>query len=163
MDFVGINVYKPAFYVLASDQAPGWREIPFAKSHPTMFNRWLSLGPEAMYWAPKLVQSLWSAKEIFITENGCASDDVMADDGTVYDTDRVMFLRDYLTQLQRATADGVPVKGYFHWSTDGQLRVDRPGSAIASGIVYVDFKTQKRTPKLSAPWFREAARRNAVV
>ena len=31
------------------------------------------------------------------------------------------------------------------------------------GIVYVDFKTQKRIPKLSAQWFREAARRNAVV
>jgi hypothetical protein len=25
------------------------------------------------------VQSLWNAKEIFITENGCASDDVIAD------------------------------------------------------------------------------------
>ena len=31
------------------------------------------------------------------------------------------------------------------------------------GIVSVDFKTQKRTPKLSAAWFREAAARNAVV
>jgi beta-glucosidase len=31
------------------------------------------------------------------------------------------------------------------------------------GLVHVDFKTQKRTPKLSAAWFREAARRNAVV
>jgi beta-glucosidase len=29
------------------------------------------------------------------------------------------------------------------------------------GIVHVDLKTLKRTPKLSAPWFREAARRNA--
>jgi beta-glucosidase len=29
------------------------------------------------------------------------------------------------------------------------------------GIVHVDFKTLKRTPKLTAPWFREAARRNA--
>src|SRR3712207_7637419 len=37
LDFVGINVYKPAFYALASDQAPGWREIPFAKAHPRMF------------------------------------------------------------------------------------------------------------------------------
>jgi len=27
----------------------------------------------------------------------------------------------------------------------------------------VDFKTQKRTPKLSAQWFREAVRQNAVV
>jgi beta-glucosidase len=29
--------------------------------------------------------------------------------------------------------------------------------------VYVDFQTQKRTPKMSAAWFREAAARNAVV
>jgi beta-glucosidase len=116
LDFVGINVYKPAFYALASDQAPGWRQVPFARSHPKMFNRWLSLGPEALYWAPKFVQPLWGAKAIFITENGCASDDAAADDGTVYDTDRVMFLRAYLAQLQRATADGVPVRGYFQWS-----------------------------------------------
>ena len=31
------------------------------------------------------------------------------------------------------------------------------------GIVHVDFKTQKRTPKLSAQWFREAAQRKSVV
>jgi beta-glucosidase len=72
-----------------------------------MFNNWLALAPEAIYWAPKFVQSLWGANEIFITENGCASDDVVADDGKVYDTDRVVFLRSFLTQLQRATADGV--------------------------------------------------------
>jgi hypothetical protein len=27
----------------------------------------------------------------------------------------------------------------------------------------VDFKTQKRTPKLGAQWFREVSRQNAVV
>ncbi|MGH9026429.1 MAG: family 1 glycosylhydrolase [Acidimicrobiia bacterium] len=31
------------------------------------------------------------------------------------------------------------------------------------GLVYVDFDTQQRVPKLSAEWFREAARQNAVV
>ena len=31
------------------------------------------------------------------------------------------------------------------------------------GLVYVDFKTQKRTPKLSGAWFREAAWHNSVV
>jgi beta-glucosidase/6-phospho-beta-glucosidase/beta-galactosidase len=34
---------------------------------------------------------------------------------------------------------------------------------VRFGLVFVDFKTQKRTPKLSASWFREAARQNAVV
>src|SRR5215813_8082456 len=162
LDFVGINVYKPTFYALASDQLPGWREIPFAKSHPGMFNRWLSLGPDSLYWAPKFVQSLWGAKEIFITENGCASDDVLAGDGKVYETDRVMFLRAYLTQLQRATADGVPVKGYFHWSLMDNFEWSS-GFGDRFGMVYVDFKTQKRTPKASAEWFRETAARNAVA
>ena len=32
------------------------------------------------------------------------------------DTDRIMFLRSYVTQLQRATVDGVPVNGCFQWS-----------------------------------------------
>jgi beta-glucosidase len=31
------------------------------------------------------------------------------------------------------------------------------------GLVHVDFKTQKRTPNMSARWFSEAAKRNAVV
>lgn len=108
------------------------------------------------------MQSLWGAKEIFITENGCASDDVVAADGTVYDTDRVMFMRHFLTQLQRATADAVPVKGYFHWSMMDNFEW-MAGYGNRFGLVHVDFKTLKRTPKLSAQWFREAAKRNAVV
>jgi beta-glucosidase len=162
VDFVGINVYRPSFYVLASEQAPGWREIPFSKSHPKMFNAWLLLGPEAMYWAPKLLQSIWGAKEIFITENGCGSDDTLTEDGKVYDTDRVMFLRAFLTQLQRATDGGVPVKGYFQWSLmDNFEWVD--GFCKRFGLVYVDFKAQKRTPKVSASFFRDTATRNAVA
>ena len=162
VDFVGINVYRPSFYVLASEQAPGWREIPFAKSHPKMFNAWLLLGPEAMYWAPKFLQSLWGPKEIFITENGCGSDDTLTDDGEVYDTDRVMFLRAFLTQLQRATDGDVPVKGYFQWSLmDNFEWVDGFGKRF--GLVYVDFKTQKRTPKLSASFFRTTSSQNAVA
>ena len=108
------------------------------------------------------MQSLWGAKEIFITENGCASDDAFADDGKSYDTDRIMYLRACLTQLQRATADGVPVKGYFQWSTIDNFEWNY-GYGDRFGLVYVDFKTQKRTPKVSAAWFREAVMHNAVV
>jgi len=81
-----------------------------------MASSWLSIGPEALYWGPRHVAKVWNVKEIYITENGCSSSDVPAPDGIVYDSDRVMYLRNYLTQLQRATADGVPVKGYFLWS-----------------------------------------------
>jgi beta-glucosidase len=162
VDFVGINVYRPIAYVLASDGPGGWREVPFAKSHPRMLNRWQAFGPESMYWASRFVQSLWGAREIYTTENGCAGDDELTRDGEVYDTDRVMLLRNFLTQLQRATDDGVPVKGYFLWSLMDNFEWTA-GYGNRFGIVHVDFKTQKRTPKQSAWYFREVTARNQVV
>jgi beta-glucosidase len=162
VDFVGINVYLPGEYVLASDQPPGYRTIPVSRSHPRMFSSWQVFGPEALYWAPRFVQSVWKAKEIYITENGCGAADEVAADGNVYDTDRVMFLRNYLTQLQRATAEGVPLRGYFQWSLMDNFEWG-DGFGTRFGLVYVDFKTQKRTPKLSAAYFREVAARNAVA
>jgi beta-glucosidase len=128
----------------------------------TKCSQWLMLGPEALYWGPKIVQSLWDAKPIYITENGCAAADELAEDGNVYDTDRVMYLRNCLTHLQRATADGVPVKGYFLWSAMDNFEWTE-GYGNRFGVVYVDFKTQKRTPKMSAHFFREAATLNAVA
>jgi beta-glucosidase len=162
LDFVGINVYKPGWYVAPSDQPPGYREIPINASHPKMKSAWHVLDPEVMYWAPRQMQSIWGVTSIFITENGCAASDVVADDGKVYDSDRVMFLRACLGQLQRATAEGVPVHGYFHWSAQDNLEwMDGFGNRF--GLVYVDFDTLERIPKLSAECFREAARQNAVV
>jgi beta-glucosidase len=73
-----------------------------------------------------------------------------------------MYLRNYLTQLQRPTADGVPVNGYFYWSTMDNFEWNA-GYGNRFGLVHVDFKTQKRTPKMSAAWFKEVARRNSVV
>ena len=115
-----------------------------------------------MYWGPRIVQSLWNPKEIFITENRCRASDELAADGIVLDSDRVMFLRNNLLHLQRATADGIPVKGYFCWSLMDNFEW-RNGFSARFGLVYVDFKTLKRTPKLSASYFREAAAQNAVV
>ena len=162
LDFVGINVYKPGWYVEPSDEPPGYRDIPINASHPKMQASWHVLDPEVMYWAPRHMQSIWGAKSIYITENGCGTSDVVAEDGRVYDTDRVMFLRACLGQLQRATAEGVPVDGYFLWSAQDNFEwLDGYGTRF--GLIYIDFETQQRIPKLSAEWFREAARRNAVI
>jgi beta-glucosidase len=73
-----------------------------------------------------------------------------------------MFLRNYLTHLQRATAEGVPVRGYFHWSLmDNFEWADGYGTRF--GLLHVDYATQKRTPKLSAAFYREVAAGNRVV
>jgi beta-glucosidase len=161
-DFVGLNVYVPNEYVLASGAAPGYRFVPFNKSHPRMASFWHRIGPEALYWAPRHAATLWGAKDLYITENGCAAADEVAADGNVYDSDRVMFLRNYLTQLQRATSEGVPVRGYFLWSPmDNFEWCD--GHATRFGLIHVDYATQRRTPKLSASFYREVVARNAVV
>ena len=81
-----------------------------------MNSSWLKIGPEALYWGRRNAAKVWNVNDIYITENGCSATDVPATDGLVYDTDCIMFLRSYLTQLQRATSEGVPVRGYFHWS-----------------------------------------------
>jgi beta-glucosidase len=127
-----------------------------------MLSSWLTIGPEALYWGPKLIYENWKPKALYITENGCSSDDKVAADGQIYDTDRVMYLRNYLTHLQRAVVEGVPIKGYFLWSLlDNYEWADGYDKRFA--ITYVDFKTQKRTLKLSGHFYKEVIASNRVV
>lgn len=162
LDFVGMNVYVPKMYVLASDDEIGFRHVPMNVSHPKMFSFWHTFSPEVLYWAPRMAHAVWQPPAIYITENGCAASDAVAEDGNVYDIDRVMYLRNVLTHLQRAAAEGIPVKGNFVWSAMDNLEWT-DGYGTRFGLIYVDFATQQRIPKLSAAWYREAARRNAVV
>ena len=160
MDFQGLNIYT-ATPVRAADNPQGYVVMQRPTSYPHMASPWLTIGPEALYWTPKLAASELGIKEIYITENGCSADDVVAPDGEVYDTDRVMYLDAYLTQLQRAVSEGVPVRGYFCWSLlDNYEWADGYGKRF--GITYVDFATQKRTPKLSSKFYGNVIARNGL-
>lgn len=161
LDFVGLNIYQPT-YVSADASPHGYALVKPPASYPHMFSDWLTIGPEALYWAPRLTTKLWNLKEIYITENGASSADVPDAEGKVLDSDRVMYLRNYITQLQRTVRDGAPVKGYFLWSLiDNYEWAD--GYEKRFGIHYVDFTTQKRTPKLSADFYREVIARNGLA
>ena len=161
VDFIGLNVYRPTIYVEHSDDSIGYKEIPLNPSHPKMYSAWHSLGPEVMYWAPKIVQSLWNPKEIYITENGCAANDSITPKDEIYDTDRIMFLRANLLELQQAINEGVPLKGYFLWSFMDNFEWSA-GYGNRFGLVHVDFKTLKRTPKRSAAFFKELSKNNWI-
>ncbi len=161
LDFVGVNIYTPSF-VRADDSRQGFAVVPFPTSQPRMASPWILLAPECLYWGVRNIVDLWKIPVIYITENGTSSDDVLTPAGRVDDIDRVMYLRNHLTHLHRAVSEGYPVKGYFLWSLlDNFEWAD--GYSKRFGIHYVDFKTQKRTPKLSAEWYRELIKRNAVV
>jgi beta-glucosidase len=161
LDFIGLNVYTPA-YVRADSSEQGYAMVPNPASYPHMASPWLNIGPEALYWVPREANELWHPKAIYITENGASSDDVLTPDGHVWDTDRTMYLRNYLMHLQQACAEGVPVKGYFCWSLlDNYEWADGYGKRF--GIVYVDFQNQKRTPKLSAHFYQKTIATNSVA
>jgi beta-glucosidase len=161
VDFVGINVYTPT-YVRADSGPSGFSVVRSPNSYPHMMSPWLHVGPEALYWGPKLAAQIWNIKEIYITENGASSTDIPTAEGHIYDSDRVMYLRNYLTQLHRGVSEGVPVRGYFCWSLmDNYEWAD--GYAYRFGIHYVDFATQKRTPKLSAHFYKEVIARNGLA
>jgi beta-glucosidase len=162
IDFVGLNVYTPHRYVVAADNESGFTLMPFPATFPHMDSTWLKIAPEAMYWAPRHVAKLWGVKSIYITENGTSATDEPAADGNIYDVDRIMYLRNYLTHLHRATSEGVPVRGYFLWSLMDNFEWS-DGFEKRFGLYRVDFETQRRTPKLSASFYRETIERNAVV
>jgi beta-glucosidase len=161
LDFVGMNVYTPT-YVRADESQNGFAVVPMPSSYPHMASPWLNIGPAALYWAPRHVGQIWNVKEMYITENGCSSADVLTPDGHVYDTDRVMFLRNYLIHLHRAVSENFPVRGYFLWSLMDNFEWG-DGYSLRFGIYYVDYQNQKRYPKLSADFYRNVIERNAIL
>jgi len=161
IDFVGLNIYAPQFYIVPKDKKPGFDVAPFPASFPHMNSDWLRIGPETAYWVPRLTAKVWNVDTIYISENGTSSEDKIAADGKVYDLDRIMYLRNYLVQLQRAIADGAPVRGYFLWSLMDNFEWIF-GFGQRFGLYHVDFETQKRIPKLSVSFYRNVIARNAV-
>jgi beta-glucosidase len=161
LDFVGLNIYNP-LYARADDSPQGFAVEPMPTSYPHMFSPWLQLGPECIYWGVRNVCDLWKPKAIYITENGTSSDDVLTPAGRVEDVDRIMYLRNHLTHLHRAVKEGYPVQGYFLWSLMDNFEW-ADGFSKRFGLHYVDFKTLKRTPKLSAEWYKDVIAKNAVL
>jgi len=162
LDFIGLNLYT-ASHVRADASAPhGYAIVPPPAAYPRMMPDWLFLGPTIGYWIPRLLSEIWGVKDLYITENGCGCPDKQTRDGKIYDTDRILFLREYLMHMQRATREGWPLKGYFQWSLLDNYEWHR-GYAQRFGLLYVNYATLQRYPKMSAEFYRELIRRNALV
>lgn len=89
---------------------------------------------------------------IYITENGLA---------TTVDDRRKRFLVGYLKELWHAIHSGVDVRGYFFWSLIDNFEWEK-GYAAKFGLVEVDRKTQKRTPKGSYDVYRRICLENGI-
>ncbi len=158
-DFLGINCYFSNF--VRSAKRGGFEILDFPPGYPTTAG-WLTTVPQSMYWTTRLAAELYGAKNIYITENGYGTLEEPDGNGEILDLHRREFLRLYLSELRRAIGDGVPIRGYFAWSFMDNFEWN-DGYSTRFGLCYTDYKTQKRTPKLSARWYSRVMAENRLV
>ena len=94
--------------------------------------------PEALEHVIRRVREDFKG-DLIVTENGVATSD---------DTRRVEFIHRALKGVESCIADGIPVKGYFHWSLMDNFEWQK-GYSMTFGLIAVDRGTQERTPKPS--------------
>ena len=98
----------------------------------------------------RLVRRAWKRYllPIYVTENG------VADEGGSL---RAEFLRAHAHAVDRALSEGIPVRGYFHWSLlDNFEWVE--GFEPRFGLYRVDYETFERVPTEGAKEFARLAR-----
>jgi len=150
VDFVGINYY--AEYAVKYDETQ-----PLSHTHVPVWQRTTNQGwPVVPYGLNRILtyfKEVTGNIDLYITENGCASDDTVVD-GRVHDHFRCDYINAHLAACRRAIDEGVNLKGYFAWSLLDNFEWSW-GYSRRFGIVYVDYDTQKRYPKDSAYMMRD--------
>ena len=155
LDFMGQNIYNGYMMRQGEDGEPEYvdREAGAAKTAAG----W-PVTPECFYYGVKFLYERYHLP-LYITENGMSCHDDVSLDGRVHDPNRQNFLDLYISALQRANDDGADVRGYFLWTFLDNFEWDK-GYTERFGIVYIDFKTQKRIVKDSAFWYQKIIESN---
>ena len=158
LDFLGINYYRrqmvSAIPVGPGEAATGVHNYDAYEGPLTQF-AW-EVWPDSFYELLMRVTREYSKPVLEVTENGCSYLDSPEANGKIPDTRRIEFMRGYLSALGRAMKDGADVRGYHHWSLMDNFEWAE-GYAQRFGLVYVDFRDQRRIIKDSGYWYGRLA------
>ena len=91
---------------------------------------------------------------MYITENGIADES---------DTRRGVYITEHLRKIHRAIEDGLPIKGYFHWSFIDNFEWNE-GFSMKFGLVAINpcDPHLKRVPRPSAALYSQIIRQNGI-
>ncbi|KAL0464171.1 UNVERIFIED_CONTAM: Beta-glucosidase 44 [Sesamum latifolium] len=169
-DFVGINQYT-AYYMYDAKQTNskdlGYQQdwhCGFAYDRhgvpigPRAHSYWLYIVPWGLYKAVNYIKEHYGNPTMILAENGMDQPGNLTIPKVLHDTVRINY-KSYLVELKKAIKDGANVIGYFQWTFVDNFEW-RLGYTSRFGIVYVDFKTLKRYPKMSAYWFKRLQQRD---
>lgn len=145
-DFWGVNYYMTLF---ASADEP-FDPRPARQGEPLTQMGW-GVHPQGL--TRTLRRLAGSARPIYVTENGCATDD---------ETFRVDYLARHLAAVHAAVEAGVDVRGYFHWTGVDNFEWAR-GWSPKFGLVAFDPETFTRTVKRGGQFYAAVAGDNALA
>ncbi|MFZ9845116.1 MAG: GH1 family beta-glucosidase [Candidatus Nanopelagicaceae bacterium] len=152
LDFLGLNFYFRQ--TVAADQNS--KPLPIRSVNRENVKRtamnW-EVHPQAFEEILLRISKEYSPKAIYITENGSAWNDEVIN-GEIIDDERIDYLARHLDAMRSAKNQGAPILGYFAWSFLDNFEWAY-GYEKRFGLIYVDYKTQKRTPKKSAFFYRQ--------
>lgn len=155
VDWFGFNHYSP-HYVVADSGNPlgvGFGQAP--ANVPRSGMSW-PIEPDAFREALTEVDARYGLP-IYVLENGAAFRDHIGADGGVLDQSRIDYLDAYTAAMFTAIDAGADVRGYFVWSLLDNFEWAH-GYSQRFGLVYVDYPTQRRTPKASFRWYQQLIR-----
>ena len=151
IDFVGVNFYFPERVVRNPNATFGFQEIP-ATPRRSQRRRWVGkLGRPVWPLPLEAIKNRYpKVPPIYITENGAAFVDTVKSDGSINDRERTEYIQEHLGAIADARQAGVVSACYFVWSLLDNFEWAY-GYDRRFGLTYVDYTTQKRTPKASSP------------
>ncbi len=159
IDFLGVNYYTRAVVRHKAGTPLDYETVRPDGEYTAM--DW-EVFPQALTDLLVRLHRDYAPAALYITENGCAYEDVIATDGHIHDDQRVAYYRSHLAACHRAIQMGVPLKGYFAWSLLDNFEWAF-GYSRRFGIVHVDFETQERVLKDSARYYASVVRNNTVT
>ena len=145
-DLIGLNIYNGHEVEIRDGVVSSVRKYP---GYPRTALKW-PVTPPVLYWGPRLIHDRYGLP-VVISENGLSCNDIIFLDGKVHDPEREDFLHRYLLEL-KAAAKQMPLAGYFHWSLTDNFEWNQ-GYRERFGLIYVDYRTQRRIVKDSARWY----------
>lgn len=143
-DFIGVQTYSREFV-----GAEGTLPVPEGAEVTQMGYEFY---PEALEATIRRAHQETGGTRVVVTENGIATDD---------DTRRVEYVRRALGGVSACLAEGIPVDGYFYWSSFDNFEWAE-GYRPKFGLIGVDRESFERRPKPSAAWLGSIARANAL-
>ena len=160
VDFLGLNHYFSNHCTRSAGEWPLGIKQEFIGDDRTAMG-W-GIYPEGFYDIIMRVHKRCGGIKLYITENGCAVNDIVDVHGNIEDASRVDFFTRYLTAVHRAIEDGVNLKGFYAWSLMDNFEW-ASGLSKRFGLVHVDYRTGKRTIKKSGHWYTDVIRRNGFM